>query len=359
MQTVKPSILSLALLIMTILVTGIGSLSKAEISVEKPLDIGPEAIRRAVRQVELERRGLYHAPPKGPVTAHVASVRIYKIDTRDRESCQLFAKQLALIQRAHPVEDDPRILCEISSEGPIKTVAVMDQVDSVEFRKVIDTNLFSTDKNVVTDTRNIAVGMGLMMGLLWVMPESVTKWDKEQVRENPGGLLSRWRENVNKGPVIDHDDPWINYLGHPLSGAATYTMARHSGNGPLASFGYSVAMSTFFWEYGVEAFAEVPSIQDLIVTPVIGSLIGEAFIGVERKIHENNDHVFGSKRLGKIALIVLSPADAFSKVVNATIGKSILKNGSTDITLRRYNNIFGQQVNILGFQLRFEFHGLD
>ncbi|WP_422121346.1 DUF3943 domain-containing protein [Photobacterium damselae] len=26
-------------------------------------------------------------------------------------------------------------------------------------------------------------------------------------------------------------------------------------------------MSTVYWEYGVEAFAEVPSIQDLVVTP--------------------------------------------------------------------------------------------
>ncbi|WP_203249645.1 MULTISPECIES: DUF3943 domain-containing protein [Cysteiniphilum] len=64
------------------------------------------------------------------------------------------------------------------------------------------------------------------------------------------------------------------YIGHPYAGAIYYMAARDSGFGEFESFLYSAFISTFFWEYGVEAFAEVPSIQDLIVTPVDGWLLG-------------------------------------------------------------------------------------
>ncbi|MFZ2890098.1 DUF3943 domain-containing protein, partial [Sulfuricurvum sp.] len=52
-------------------------------------------------------------------------------------------------------------------------------------------------------------------------------------------------------------------------------MARNDGLSIGESAAFSTLMSTFFWEYGYEAFAEVPSIQDLIFTPLVGSLFGE------------------------------------------------------------------------------------
>jgi len=47
-------------------------------------------------------------------------------------------------------------------------------------------------------------GTFLAFTILWVAPESFSGWDKDQMREE--GLISRWKENVQAGPVWDNDD---------------------------------------------------------------------------------------------------------------------------------------------------------
>jgi hypothetical protein len=84
-----------------------------------------------------------------------------------------------------------------------------------------------------------------------------------------------WWDHV-RHPHWDSDGPLMNYVFHPYWGAAYYTRARERGFGVLGSAVYSALMSTIF-EYGVEAFFEQPSYQDLIVTPVAGTLVG-AFV---------------------------------------------------------------------------------
>ena len=73
------------------------------------------------------------------------------------------------------------------------------------------------------------------------------------------------------------------------------------------SFWYSFALSTFFWEYGIEAFAEVPSIQDLIVTPVAGALLGEGFYLAKRHILKNDNKLLGSRVLGRTTIWLMDP----------------------------------------------------
>ncbi len=140
---------------------------------------------------------------------------------------------------------------------------------------------------------------------LALMPESVSKWDKDSLNEKP--LDEKWKENVAAGPVWDKDDFFINYIGHPVSGAWYYTMARNYGISPGGSFAYSVFLSTFIWEYGYEAFAEIPSWQDLFSTPIIGSLMGEYFYYLGKEIDKNNGEVWGSKTLGNISYFFIDP----------------------------------------------------
>ncbi len=87
-----------------------------------------------------------------------------------------------------------------------------------------------------------------------------------------GHQLDAWWDNV-RNPHWDGDAWWINYVGHPYFGAAYYIRARERGAGGVEAFAYSALMSTLF-EYGAEALFEPPSYQDLIVTPVAGTLIG-------------------------------------------------------------------------------------
>ena len=141
--------------------------------------------------------------------------------------------------------------------------------------------------------------------VLWMMPESVSKWDHDALEQK--SLGERWKEHVKEGPVWDHDEFAINYIGHPVSGAWYYTAARGYGISPESSFLYSVFLSSFMWEYGYEAFAEIPSWQDLFSTPVIGSLMGEGFCYLEKKIDKNDGKVLGSKTLGSISYFLLNP----------------------------------------------------
>ncbi len=112
---------------------------------------------------------------------------------------------------------------------------------------------------------------------------------------------------MSQGPVWDEDDPILNYVMHPYFGGVYYTVGRHSGLSPIESTLYSFTMSTFFWEYGVEAFAEVPSWQDIIVTPIVGSLIGEIMYEKKQHILSGGGYVMGSKTMGNISLFFLDP----------------------------------------------------
>lgn len=117
-----------------------------------------------------------------------------------------------------------------------------------------------------------AVGYEVALtGILYLMPESVTSWSDEQKDAGP----SKWWDNV-RDPEWDEDKWWINYIFHPYFGAVYYIRARERGFDRFSSFLYSGLLSAAY-EFGVEAFFERPSIQDLIFTPVGGFLVG-AFI---------------------------------------------------------------------------------
>jgi hypothetical protein len=87
---------------------------------------------------------------------------------------------------------------------------------------------------------------------------------------------AQFRHAFTAPPVWNDGDPWTtNYVLHPLMGSLLYTAARRSNYGPVGSFLFATAASTF-WEYGIESWFEQPSWPDLLVTSTTGALIGEA-----------------------------------------------------------------------------------
>ncbi|MFW7522730.1 DUF3943 domain-containing protein [Vibrio ostreicida] len=143
------------------------------------------------------------------------------------------------------------------------------------------------------------------VGLMTLLPESVTKWDEED--RDLSGLGSKWVDNVSSGPTWDRDEHFLNYVMHPYFGGVYYTAARHSGFNEFESFLYSATMSTFFWEYGVEAFAEIPSWQDLFITPFFGAVVGEIMFEAEQDIITTGREVWGSRTAGDVTLFFLNP----------------------------------------------------
>ena len=118
----------------------------------------------------------------------------------------------------------------------------------------------------------VFAAQSVTVGLLFALPERTSNWDKSAI----GNFRSHFKEAFRKPPVIDGDKWYINYLGHPYQGAYYYNAYRSQGakfwQAGLFCIGHSL-----MWEYLVESGFERPSMQDMIVTPLAGSLLGELF----------------------------------------------------------------------------------
>ncbi|MDE6491235.1 MAG: DUF3943 domain-containing protein [Muribaculaceae bacterium] len=145
-------------------------------------------------------------------------------------------------------------------------------------------------------------------GVLQLLPEDATSWNRREITSVPP--LKRWWRNVYRlGPEWDHDNAVFNYILHPYAGAVYYMSARSCGFNVGQSLLYCTCISTIAWEYGIEAFMERPSIQDIFITPLVGSLIGECFYKVKRHIVSNGYRLAGSPVLGNIVVFLCDPVN--------------------------------------------------
>ena len=159
---------------------------------------------------------------------------------------------------------------------------------------------------------NTGVLCGAGFGALAVLeslPEGATNWNRKELSSVPP--FKRWGNHVKKVAHWDGDSPIFNYILHPYGGAAYFMSARSQGFNFWGSALYGFCISTFFWEYGVEAFMEVPSIQDLIITPVAGALLGECFYKLKRRIVEDGYELWGSSVAGNIVAFLVDPVNEF------------------------------------------------
>ena len=282
------------------------------------------------------------------------SGEVLTIDTRKQESCLAIQNQLREVMNSAEVET----LCDENVGQPLVSVIRLDgRNETVEFSLYID---LSNSNKLVKETRNVGIlGLGVM-GAIFALPEEISHWDRKDMKLNVLG--AKWKNNVRNGPVWDKDDLAINYIGHPYSGAVYYVVARHAGYSAWQSFGYSAIMSSFFWEYGLEAFAEKPSIQDLIVTPIIGALIGEKFYEWDKEIRAKDGELLNSKRLGSTALFLMNPAGEISKGMNKLIdNQNFIKDAKTYVVVRNEtapavngsNRI--KQKDFIGLKFEFKF----
>lgn len=156
---------------------------------------------------------------------------------------------------------------------------------------------------------NTGVIGGAFIGTLFVLeclPEDATSWNRAEIQSV--APFKRWFRNIfKKGFEWDHDKFYFNYILHPYAGAVYYMGARSCGFNAWQSLLYCTCISTFFWEFGIEAFMERPSIQDLFITPLIGSLIGEGFYKIKRTIVNNGYRLAGSAILGNIVVFLVDP----------------------------------------------------
>lgn len=158
---------------------------------------------------------------------------------------------------------------------------------------------------------NTGVLAGAFVGTLFVLeclPEDATTWNRAELQKTP--LFTRWKEHVlEDGPEWDHDKFIFNYVLHPYAGAVYFMSARSVGFNFWQSLLYSSIISNVGWEFGIEAFMERPSYQDLFITPLVGSAIGEGFYKLKRHIVNNDYRLFGSPVIGNVVAFLIDPVN--------------------------------------------------
>lgn len=140
-------------------------------------------------------------------------------------------------------------------------------VESPQQPVVLEKRMSDWD-GVRRDTAILIGAQVVAAGVTLLLPESVSGWSSADKQNS----FKKYGNNFVH-PVLDKDKFYINYILHPYWGATYYTRARERGLSEGESLVYSTVMSALY-EFGAECFYEKPSIQDLIVTPVVGSLIG-------------------------------------------------------------------------------------
>lgn len=140
--------------------------------------------------------------------------------------------------------------------------------------------------------------VSIIYGLSWLL-YPVTQ---PEVFRNHGSV-ENYKNNFGK-LVFDRDEPFWNWIVHPLSGSQLFLFYRANGHSRVSALTMTFISSTLF-ELTIEIYTEPASVQDLYQTPIIGSILG---IGLESMSLYllNTGNV-----LGKVLGHILNPATLF------------------------------------------------
>ena len=147
-----------------------------------------------------------------------------------------------------------------------------------------------------------------MIGYGWL-----THLDRKKTNFNASSF-DNFLDGFRDGPAFDDDEWQWNYVAHPLWGSETYLRARAQGFNEIHSFLFSAGAS-FVWEFGIESWSQRPSIQDLIITPVAGMLLGELRFRLKRQLIERSDYQ------AAIWLILIDPIQWATEWVGSKFGQ--------------------------------------
>ena len=139
-------------------------------------------------------------------------------------------------------------------------------------------------------------------GTLAALPTEISGWEKDVFKN----YASNMRSAYTAPPAFDHDKWYFNYVGHPYQGALFYNAVR-SQNAKIWQSSLFCVGQVLVWEYVIEAGLEQPSIQDLIVTPITGILIGEGIHRATMAMAKN-----GFKWYEATAVVILNPMFAIN-----------------------------------------------
>lgn len=146
--------------------------------------------------------------------------------------------------------------------------------------------------------------------ILW--PSSIGGHLYVYIKEDNLGNLARIyslktsKRTFTLPPVWDRDSISWNYGVHPVMGSFSYLAYRNKGGHWAEAFA-GAAINSAIYEYLIAGGTQQPSINDLIVTPVLGSLLGEGFYQLKKKLLKDQHLNF----IEKVVITVTDPFEVF------------------------------------------------
>jgi hypothetical protein len=119
-----------------------------------------------------------------------------------------------------------------------------------------------------------------------------------------------WQQLTHSKWVLDNDQFSVNQFLHPYGGSVYYGLARSAGLSFWESLLYS-SVGSAVWEVAGETSS--PSINDMIATPIGGTLLGEPLFRMASLLLETEDGKPGVWR--ELGAAVLSPSTGFNRLM--------------------------------------------
>jgi len=145
----------------------------------------------------------------------------------------------------------------------------------------------------------------VIMTALILSPEYISQWNRKEVF-TATAMREQYVKTFTTAPVKDNDLAVINYIGHPYQGSFYFNATRSQG-ARFWQASLSTILQSVLWEYVWEGGLEQPSIQDLVITPLGGILLGELSHRATLAMRKN-----GFQWYEIIATCIINPAFAIN-----------------------------------------------
>ncbi|MDD4500628.1 MAG: DUF3943 domain-containing protein [Bacteroidales bacterium] len=145
----------------------------------------------------------------------------------------------------------------------------------------------------------------VIMTALILSPEYISQWDRKEAFL-ASSMKAQYKKTFTTAPVRDKDLAVINYIGHPYQGSFYFNATRSQG-ALFWQASLCTILQSALWEYVWEGGLEQPSIQDLIITPLGGILLGELSHRATLAMRKN-----GFQWFEIIATCIINPAFAIN-----------------------------------------------
>jgi len=277
----------------------------------------------------------------------------------------LLAQQPAKVDSIVPGKGKPKVQLEHIKER--KTKLHSDSIGN-EPRKsaLIDTTIQNKYGDLLIDDLEYNKKYPLWKPASQVFGTNVFVWTMDRYVLNADYArigFNSWNTNLKKGWEWDNDRFGVNFVGHPYSGALSYSAGRSNGYNYYQSFGFAVGGS-LMWEYFMENTR--PSYNDIINTPISGAFLGEVLYRLSSNILD--DRTRGRERVFReIAAGLIDPMREFNRLLqgkaNRITNKEVYEKEPLNVSLYggihkiNYNNkqIFGTGSNSIMFNAQFDY----